>query len=261
MLTVSDVQFSYHKEPLFADVSFNVKPGILCALFGPNGTGKSTLLKCCMNLLHFSKGLVKINGRNIADISTAALAREVAFVPQDHVPSFPFLVEEVIIMGRAPHFGGVFGISEKDRAIVHTVMENFNITNLSRKPYTQLSGGQRQLTLIARAIAQDTRLIMLDEPTASLDFKNQILIWETLRRIANSGKTIFVCAHDPNHVSWFCDEVIVLHQKTIRAQGVPRKILSQNLLTELYGEGVCRTDTVNDVPIIFPATSAWDTKK
>lgn len=252
MLNVHDLSFSYGNELLFSGIGFEVKKGTLCALFGSNGAGKSTLFKCCLKLLQPNHGSIQINGRNIATIATSVFAREASFVPQDHVPPFPFLVEEVVLMGRAPHFGGVFGITEKDKKIAEDAMRNLGILHLAHRAYTRLSGGQRQLTLIARALAQDTPLILLDEPTASLDFKNQLLIWKIIRDITDSGKTVFVCVHDPNHVSWFCDEVIVMHQKRLVASGKASAILTKSLLLELYGE-VCALSSIDGLPVIYPS--------
>ncbi len=253
MLSVRNLSFSYGAHHVFSGVEFSVRQGSLCGLFGPNGSGKTTLFRCCLGLLHASAGSVTVNGTDVAEISAAALAKIVSYVPQSHTPPFPFLVREVVLMGRAPHFGGVFGVSREDRRLAGEAMERLGISDLAGKAYTQLSGGQRQLVLIARAIAQDTPLLMLDEPTSSLDFKNQLLIWNILRDIAGSGKTVCICAHDPNHVSWFCSEVVVMNKGSVVAAGDPGEVLDQPLLDELYG-GVCAVDSVSGLRMIYPGT-------
>jgi iron complex transport system ATP-binding protein len=250
MLKAAEIEFSYDTTPLFSKVSFHVEKGRLCGLFGPNGSGKTTLFKCCLGLLK-AKGNITIAGREHSKISTAAMAKLVAYVPQDHSSPFPFLVREVVLMGRAPHFGGVFGITKEDRERTEEAMARLGLSKIADKPYTNISGGQRQLVLIARALAQDTPLIMLDEPTSSLDFKNQIMIWKILREIVESGKTVFACAHDPNHVSWFCDHVLVMGRGGLMAKGDPSSILDEPLLTRLYGE-ICGIGTISGLRMVYP---------
>lgn len=254
MLQVEDLRFSYGTKPVFSGVGFRVSGGTLCGLFGPNGSGKSTLFKCCLRLLKSDGGTVRISGRDASRISVPAMARLVSYVPQDHAPPFPFLAREVVLMGRAPHFGGVFGVSAEDRRAAEAALDRLGVLSLADEVYTRLSGGQRQLVLIARAIAQDTPLVMLDEPTSALDFKNQILIWRVLRELADSGKTVFACAHDPNHVSWFCDEVVVMDKGGVARTGAPREALDQNLLRELYG-GVCAVGEMAGLRMVYPAAN------
>ena len=260
MLAVEGLGFAYAENQVFSNVSFTVKKGSLCGLFGPNGSGKSTLFKCCLGLLKSSAGAVHVDGKSINALSTAEMARLVAYVPQEHTPPFPFLAQEIVLMGRSPHLGGVFGLKAKDREIDHNAMERLGILHLANKVYTQLSGGQRQLVLIARALAQDTPFVMLDEPTSALDFRNQMLIWQMLREIADSGTTVFACAHDPNHVSWFCDDLVVINQGTVAATGKPELILNQELLQNLYGE-VCSVGRIAGFKMIYPQESLMASSK
>ena len=162
----------------------------------------------------------------------------IAYVPQEHSLSFPFTVEEVVLMGRTPHLGGLNRPRRKDEGMAHAAMEEIGIAELAEKPYTQLSGGQRQLVLLARAIAQDTPVIILDEPTSALDFRNQLLVYEILRKLAGKGKMIIACTHDPNHVKWFCDEVLILKAGMVLCQGAVSITLTESCLRELYG-GIC----------------------
>lgn len=251
MLQVESLAFSYAAMPVFHGVSFHVQKGSLCGLFGPNGSGKSTLFKCCLGLLKANAGSAHIAGQDVAALSAGNMARLVAYVPQDHVPPFPFLAREIVLMGRSPHFGGVFGLQKKDWQIAHEAMQRLGIEHLADKVYTKLSGGQRQLVLIARALAQQTPFIMLDEPTSSLDFKNQLLIWKTLRDIVASGTTVFACAHDPNHVLWFCDDLVVINQGKVAASGKASAILNQGLLHDLYGD-VCAVGHLDGQRMIYP---------
>lgn len=251
MLVVENLAFSYGAATIFSGVNFTVQKGRLCGLFGPNGSGKSTLFKCCLGLLKMGAGRVQIAGQDVASLSAASMARLVAYVPQDHTPPFPFLAREIVLMGRSPHFGGVFGLKKQDWQIAHEAMQKLGIEHLVDKVYTKLSGGQRQLVLIARALAQQTPFIMLDEPTSSLDFKNQLLIWKILRDIVTEGTTVFACAHDPNHVLWFCDDLVVINQGKLAASGKARDVLNQGLLQELYGD-VCSVGQLCGQQMIYP---------
>lgn len=251
MLAVNNLTFSYGSAPVFSGVSFHVQKGSLCGLFGPNGSGKSTLFKCCLGLLKAAAGSVHIAGQAVASLSVGHMAKLVAYVPQDHVPPFPFLAREIVLMGRSPHFGGVFGLGKKDWQIAHEAMQKLGIEHLADKVYTRLSGGQRQLVLIARALAQQTPFIMLDEPTSSLDFKNQLLIWKTLRDIVAAGTTVFACAHDPNHVLWFCDDLVVINRGVVAAAGTAQAVLSRGLLQDLYGD-ICAVGYLDGQRMIYP---------
>lgn len=251
MLVVENLAFSYGAATIFSGVNFTVQKGRLCGLFGPNGSGKSTLFKCCLGLLKMGAGRVQIAGQDVASLSAASMAHLVAYVPQDHTPPFPFLAREIVLMGRSPHFGGVFGLKKQDWQIAHEAMQKLGIEHLADKVYTKLSGGQRQLVLIARALAQQTPFIMLDEPTSSLDFKNQLLIWKILRDIVTEGTTVFACAHDPNHVLWFCDDLVVINQGKLAASGKARDVLNQGLLQELYGN-VCSVGQLCGQQMIYP---------
>ena len=163
------------------------------------------------------------------------MARMVSYVPQEHKPPFPYLVKDVVLMGRTPHLSGLFGVSKHHKQKVSEAMDLIGITHMADTPYNQLSGGQRQMVLIARAVAQETPLLFLDEPTSALDFSNQIKIMNILRQIADQGTTIVACTtHDPNHVLWFCDSVVVLDKQRFVAQGNPTDIMCDTVLDEIY---------------------------
>lgn len=251
MLKVKNLSFKYGEKKVLEDISFTVRKGELCALLGPNGTGKTTIFKCCLNFLKFD-GEILINGENIKNKSIESMAKLVAYVPQEHKPSFPYTVKEIVLMGRTPYLGGVFGISQEDKKKTLDALKQLGIIDLADKPYNQLSGGQKQLVLIARAVAQETNLMLLDEPTAALDFSNQIKVWEILQKLASSGKTIFVCTHDPNHVLWFCDRVIIKDEKGIVGDGKPHEVMDEGILTKTYGN-VCKVKNFGGSKMIVPS--------
>lgn len=254
MLRVENLNFSYSKisEEILKNISFNVEEGSLCGLFGPNGCGKSTLFKCCLNLLKKKNGEIHINKKNIANLKIKDMAKLVAYVPQEHKPPFPFLVREVVLMGRTPHLRGFFGIASKDREKVEESLDLLGISDLSEKNYNTLSGGQRQMVLMARAIAQETKIMFLDEPTSALDFSNQIKIWRIMKKISTGGTTVFACSHDPNHIVWFCDKVVVVNHNRVTMEGCPDEIITQKNLNSIY-KNVCDVKRISKARIVFPS--------
>lgn len=242
---------AYGKDRVLNNVSFSIARSSLCGLMGPNGAGKSTLFKCCMNFLKAQQGVIHVNGKTTNGLSPAGLARLISYVPQENKLMFPFTVREIVSMGRNAKMKGFLRLSQKDYEVVDYAIEQMGIESLAHRSYTSLSGGQRQLTLIARALAQEAPLMLLDEPTSALDFNNQILVWRSLSHIANSGVTIVVCCHDPNHILWFCDDVLVIKQGEVIAQASPQEVSKEGLLSRVYGE-ILRCGTVDGLPVVYP---------
>lgn len=251
MLKVKNIHFNYGSSKILNDLSFNVEEGQLCGLFGPNGCGKTTLFKCCMNFLKYHTGSVVMDGVDIKECSIEDMAKIVAYVPQEHKPPFPYLVKEVVLMGRTPHLGGFFGISRDDKEKAWNALKLLEISHLADQPYNQLSGGQRQMVLIARAIAQETRIIFLDEPTSALDFSNQMRIWNLMRKVKDQGITILACSHDPNHVSWFCDKVVVMNRSGILCQGPPHDVITESVLNDVY-QDMCSVRSFEGIRMVLP---------
>jgi len=252
MLKVENLHFEYSGFKVLEDISFDVEKGQLCALFGPNGTGKTTLLKCIAKLLNYGKGNVSIENEDINKKKAVEIAKLIAYVPQEHKPPFPYLVKEVVLMGRTPHMRGVFGPSENDTRAAIEAIEMIGITDIADRPYTALSGGQRQLVLLARALAQGTKVLLLDEPTSNLDFQNQIKIWRIIKELTRNGVTALTCTHDPNHVMWYCDKVIVLGSDGVVANGRPANALTDGILNEIYGD-VCDVKSFGGMQMVVPA--------
>lgn len=251
ILSVSSLSFAFEKIPVLSDISFSAYTGEVCGLFGPNGSGKSTLFRCCVHLLGTYKGKILVDGEDTGKMEIKKLACKVAYVPQDHQPSFHYAVRDMVLMGRNPHSSGISGFSDVDKKIALMAIRKLGISDLASHSIRELSGGQRQLALIARALAQKTPLMILDEPTSSLDFSNQLMIWEVLREIARSGIAVIACTHDPNHVLWFCDRVIVLNKGRILAKGETKSVLTSDLLSQMYGKK-CVIGEYEKTPLVIP---------
>ncbi|HQI68891.1 MAG TPA: ABC transporter ATP-binding protein [Methanothrix sp.] len=251
MLHVKDLQFQYGIQPVLKDISFQVGQGQLCGLFGPNGCGKTTLFKCCLKFLKNQGGQIRVDGQDIKDLRIEEMAKLVAYVPQEHKPPFPYLVKDVVLMGRTPRLKSLFGTNKEDRQKALGALKLLGLLEIADKPYNQLSGGQRQLVLIARAVAQETPLMFLDEPTSALDFSNQIRIWRIMKQIAESGVTILACSHDPNHVSWYCDRVVVMNHNHILREGPPQEVITEPVLDEIY-RNVCAVRNLDEARMVLP---------
>jgi iron complex transport system ATP-binding protein len=251
MLEVRDLHYNYGTFPVLSGVSFDVGAGELCGLFGPNGCGKTTLFKCCLNFLKSHRGSIRMDGKDVKDLRVEDMAKIVAYVPQEHKPPFPYLAREVVLMGRTPRLNGFFGISREDKRKAAEALDLLGLTEMADYPYNQLSGGQRQMILMARAIAQETPLMFLDEPTSALDFSNQIRIWRIMRLVAERGVTILACSHDPNHVSWFCDKVVVMKDNRILKEGSSQNVITEDTMDEIY-QDVCSVRSIGGIRMVLP---------
>jgi iron complex transport system ATP-binding protein len=225
-----------------------LKTGEVLALLGPNGGGKTTLLKTLLGLLAPKDGEVRLGDKPLRAYSDRERARMIAYVPQVHNATFSFPVETIVLMGRTAH-GDLFSRpSANDRLVAARAMERFGIAHLSDRPYTMISGGERQLALLARALAQEPQFIVLDEPTASLDFGNQGKVMREIRALAASGHGVLFTTHDPNHAMRAADRAFLLRQGTRIGEGPVAAVLNRAQLEALYGAPV---EVVTD-----PATGA-----
>jgi len=232
-------QHPHTDAPVVNDVSFRVEQGRLAVLLGPNGSGKTSLFKCIAGLWRPTSGVVRLDGTDLLALSYRQRAELLAVVPQDHTPPFPYTVMEAVLMGRAPHVGLYSAPSAEDMQIARQALESVGVSHLAERCYTRISGGERQMTLIARAIAQDAPLLLLDEPTSHLDFKNQHRVLEMVHRIAaDKGLTVLMTLHDPNLAAFFADQVVMLKQGRIVADGQPEDVLQEDVLANLYDIGI-----------------------
>jgi iron complex transport system ATP-binding protein len=235
MLALEDLAFGYPRRTIGTGISFTVDAGTVVALLGPNGGGKTTLFKTVLGLLRPHGGSVHVDGADTATWSRQRLARAVAFVPQTHLAYFPFRVIDVVVMGRSAHLGTFSAPRPHDLAIALRALERLGVGDLADRIYTEISGGERQLVLIARALAQEARLIVMDEPTASLDFGNQVRVLGVLRQLAMDGLGVLFSTHDPDHAFLCADDAALLHGGRLLRFGPPRAVVTTETLRLLYG--------------------------
>ncbi|MGH6727647.1 MAG: ABC transporter ATP-binding protein [Pseudolabrys sp.] len=222
------------------DLDVALSTGEVLALLGPNGGGKTTLLKTLLGLIKPKAGEVALGDKPLGRYSIRERARTLAYVPQVHIGTFAFTVETVVLMGRTAH-GTLFSApSAHDRDVAAAVLDRFGIAQLANRPYTMISGGERQLVLLARALAQEPQFIVLDEPTASLDFGNQGKVMAEIKALAASGHGVLFTTHDPNHALRGADRAFLLRQGTRIAEGPVKAVLERAQLEALYGAPVER---------------------
>jgi iron complex transport system ATP-binding protein len=233
-----DLTIGYPERTIGHGLDVTLATGEVLALLGPNGGGKTTLLKTLLGLLRPKAGQVRLGGKPLNSYSIRERARVIAYVPQVHISTFAFTVETVVLMGRTAH-GSVFSRpSTKDHAVAQAALERFGIEALATRPYTMISGGERQLVLLARALAQEPQFIVLDEPTASLDFGNQGKVMGEIRALAKSGHGVLFTTHDPNHALRAADRAYLLRAGKRLDEGPVETVLQRAQLEALYGAPV-----------------------
>jgi iron complex transport system ATP-binding protein len=234
-LTADRLGFGYRGRSVGSGVSLDIRSGEVLCLLGPNGGGKTTLMKTLLGLLPPLHGRVLLDGEDIARLSRKHLARIIGYVPQAHSAFFPFTVNDIVLMGRSAHISLFAAPSPGDRAVAERALALLGIGHLKARIYTEISGGERQLVLIARALAQEPRILIMDEPTASLDFGNQLRVLGRIAALARSGIAVVFSTHDPDHVFLCGDRVALLHDGRMEEIGPPEAIITAAALKRLYG--------------------------
>lgn len=254
-IEVKDLNFGYKKELVLKDISFKVEEGSFVSIVGPNGSGKSTILKLLNNIYISEASDILIDGQDIKKFKKKKLARKMALVPQNTIIDYEFTVEEVVLMGRHPYKGRFENENNQDSQIVKDALEMTNTLHLKDRIITELSGGERQRVFIARALAQNPSIILLDEPTAHLDINHQIEILNLLKRLnKEKGTTIILVIHDINLGVRFSDEVIMLDRGKILGKGKPEEVITKDNIQLAYNLKVeidknKYTDTVYLTPV------------
>lgn len=230
-LEVKGLTYGYEEKNVVENIDLKVEEGDFVGIVGPNGSGKSTILKCIYGGMTPRAGEIYIDGINIKEIKAKQRATMLAAVGQENSIPFNFIVREIVAMGRTPHKKLFEPDTEEDKAIVEEAMERLGISALADRPYTNLSGGEKQRVVIARAFAQKTDLLIMDEPTNHLDINYQLQIFQTLKK---SGLTVLSAIHDLNMASMFCNKLYILNNKTVCASGNTDDILTQDLISEVF---------------------------
>lgn len=237
-LVAQGLHFAYRGREVLRGVDLRVAEGEVVSLLGANGAGKSTLLRLMLGLLRPTRGGVCWQGQPLQCVARRELARALAYVPQVHVLPFPFTVQQVVMLGRLPHGGLMRSPASADHAAVEAALNRLGMAALATRPYTEVSGGERQLTLIARALAQGARLLVLDEPATGLDYGHQMRLLALLKSLAAEGHGVLKSSHHPEHVALSATRVVVLEQGQITAQGSPEAVLTPAIMRSLYGIAV-----------------------
>ena len=266
MIQVRDVEFSYGKQEVLKGISFCMEKGEFVCVLGANGCGKTTLLKSILAFLTPQHGQVLLYGKDIHQMDERERARKIAYIPQYHTPPFPFTVRDVVLMGRTPHLSRICRPTEKDCRIADESMERLGIAHYANKSYTALSGGQRQMVVIARALAQQPDLLIMDEPTASLDFGNQYLVLAQVKKLAREGMGVLMVTHNPDHAFYCADRIIAMEDGKILSMGDAGKVINEAVMKAVYqmpvkvrsvslGEGLDATICI-PVPDLSPGRPA-----
>ena len=237
-LQARDIRFSYGDHEVLRGVSFEASPGEFLSVLGPNGVGKSTLFRCILGLLTPSAGSIAIDGRGTAGMSASELARRIAYIPQSHSPVFNYSVADMVLMGTTSRVGRFASPGRAQQALAEESMERLGIADLAASGYQSISGGQRQMVLIARALAQQARILIMDEPSSSLDFGNRIRVMQTVKRLTGEGYTVIQSTHDPDQAFFYSDRILAMKDGGILADGTPKEILCKEVISELYGTEV-----------------------
>ncbi len=234
-LEIRKLSCGYDHRPIVKDVSLEIKSGEILCLLGPNGSGKTTFFKTILGLLKSLSGEILINNENIMNWTYSQKAKMIGYIPQAHNPPFPFKVLDVVLMGRTAHLGPFASPSEEDIKIARESIHTLNIDYLEDKVYTEISGGERQLVLVARALTQKPKILIMDEPTSNLDFGNQILVLNHVRRLAELGLAVIMASHSPDHAFFYATKVLTFTRKNQFYIGMPEKIVTEDILQEMYG--------------------------
>lgn len=236
ILQVNNLSFRYDSSrSIFHDVNFELDKGEVLSILGTNGAGKSTLLNCLAGLFRPESGDILLGGRSMKTMSMGDVAKVIGYVPQIHTPAYAYTVREFTVMGRTPYIGAFATPSKEDYRIADEALERMNISHIAHKPYTEISGGERQQVAIARALTQQPQIILLDEPTAHLDYGNQYRVVQMIKELAQEGYALIMTTHNPEHAVILDGKVAILNREGILGVGQAADALNGETLSKLYG--------------------------
>lgn len=234
-IIIKDLSFGYFDTEIFRNFSLEIDEGETLTILGPNGSGKTTLLKLIQKIILPKSGDIIISGKNINYLSNKALSKSTSFVPQIHKQTFPYKVIDFVLMGRNPYISDYSTPKEEDIEIANKVLEEMGLYYLKDRPYTDISGGELRLVLIARGIVQNTEILLLDEPTAYLDFKNQLIVLETIKELKKKKKlTVIMTLHNPNEAYKYSDKILLIKKGEVASYGKPIDVINCENLKRVY---------------------------
>jgi iron complex transport system ATP-binding protein len=237
-LEVKDLAFGFPGRTVGRGVSFSLGAGEVMCVLGPNGGGKTTLFRTLLGLLERQAGSIRIEADPLEALSRGEIARRIGYVPQGHAAYFAFTVQEFVLMGRTAHLGAFASPAANDFLVVDRALESLGIAALAGRPVTEISGGERQLALVARALAQEPRLLVLDEPTATLDLGNQVRVLERIKNLSGKGMSILFSSHDPDHAFMCASRALLLAEGRALEIGPPQEVIRADTLQRMYGVSV-----------------------
>ncbi len=256
MLNAQNLTIGYAGRTLAADISFTLGDGEVIAILGPNGCGKTTLFRTLLGLLPALHGTTLLNGRANVALEPNTIARLIAYVPQISASFANFSVMEVVEMARTPHLAWYSSPGDKDRAIAESALAELNIGDFAGREFSELSGGERQLVMIARALASEAKILLMDEPTASLDFGNQVLILDEIAKLKSRGVSVIFTTHHPDHALRIADRTLTIARSGQVQIGLTSVVLNAASLTALYGIGIELIERDNRPSIVASLESA-----
>lgn len=258
IIEIKDLSFSYGDAQILKHVDFTAHEGQLVALIGPNGAGKSTLFKCILKFLKDYEGHVYLEGEDMKQMSRPQIAKKIAYIPQTTVPVFNYTVLDIVLMGLTGELRLLESPKEQHIAKAEKILADLGITHLRDRGFGRISGGERQLVLLARAIIQDAKLLIMDEPTANLDYGNQFRVMERIRGLVEDGYTVIISTHNPEHALLFADQAFVLQDGEVKASGPSEQVLTEDLMQQIYDLEVRLIDTSfrgDDAKVCIPIRS------
>lgn len=235
ILELDNVSCGYNSKTVLTNISMKIESGEVLTLLGPNGVGKTTLFKTILGFLKIHGGEIKIDEKNIKNWKWSKLSKSIAYVPQATTQPFPFTVLDVVTMGRTAHLGMFSSPKKKDVEIAEECLSNLEISYLKEKIYTEISGGERQMVLIARALTQQAKILIMDEPTSNLDFGNQVRVLKQINRLSKKGIGIIMTSHFPDHVFLCSTKVALLEKNNIFTVGNVEEVVTEKNLKSAYG--------------------------